>query len=136
LGTENKNEEICMNLSRLFLGVLGLGWLGYGVYCLLSPEQLAGVAGVAAQTLTGRNELRAMYGGVQCAIGLSALYGAMQPAWSRWALQIQALICAGLAPTRIVSMLATRDTSSYTIGACGFELSCLVLALLLLRRSA
>jgi len=122
-------------LTRIFLGVTGLGWLGYGVFCLLHPEQLAGIAGVAAQTAFAITELRAMYGGVQIAIGLVALYGAFKPASTLWALQFQTVIYLGLAPTRILSALATGDMSSYTLGGIGFESVCLIIALLLLKRA-
>ena len=121
--------------TRIFLGLTGLGWFGYGLFCLLQPEQMASITGLATQTAFAVTELRTMYGGVQMAIGLVALYGALKPASTRWALQFQTVIYLGLAPTRTLSALATGDMSSYTLGGIGFESVCLIIALLLLRRA-
>lgn len=119
--------------TRIFLAVSGLAWLGYGIYCLLAPEQLAMVAGIAANAPHGITELRAMYGGVQAAIGLAALLGAIRPEHARWSLQFQAVIFAGLAPVRLLSALTTGEFSQYTVGAIGFEVVFLIIALVLLR---
>ena len=55
--------------KRIFLLVSTLVWLPYGIYCFFAPGFLAGAAGVAALSPTGRTELRAMYGGLQAGIG-------------------------------------------------------------------
>ena len=58
--------------TRIFLRLSALLWVLYGLYCFVEPSQLAEAAGVAASTTTGTIELRAMYGGLQVAIGLLA----------------------------------------------------------------
>lgn len=123
-------------ITRVFLVISGAAWLAYGVLCLAQPEQLAAIAGVAAQTQSGLTELRAMYGGAQIAIGLALLHGALRPIASRWSLQLQTVIFLGIVPTRLVTAIVTADASSYTVGALVFELTFLMLSLLLLRRSA
>jgi hypothetical protein len=123
-------------LTRIILGVFGVAWLGYGIFCFVSPGQLATIAGITTQEAWGVTELRAMYGGVQIAIGASALWGAIRPAWSRWALQVQLVVYLGLVPARTLSALMVGDSSSYTIGAIAFEAVSLVITLWLLRRSA
>jgi hypothetical protein len=123
-------------LARIILGVFSVAWGGYGIFCFVSPEQLATIAGVTTQAAWGVTELRAMYGGVQMAIGASALLGAIRPAWTRWALQVQLLVFLGLVPARVLSAVMGGDSSSYTIGAISFEAVSLVVTLWLLRRSA
>ena len=55
--------------TRIFLLLSALLWLPYGIYCWLHPSALAEAAGVAFQSPTGSTELRAMYGGLQAALG-------------------------------------------------------------------
>ena len=64
---------------RVFLWLSALGWLPYGLFCFFRPGYLAGAAGVAASTVTGTIELRAMYGGLQAAIGVLSLMAALRP---------------------------------------------------------
>jgi hypothetical protein len=59
--------------ARIFLAFSALLWLPYGVYCFFDPGFLAGAAGVVSQSPTASTELRAMYGGLQTAIGALAL---------------------------------------------------------------
>jgi len=91
---------------------------------------------VTSTTATGLIELRAMYGGVQTAVGVFALIAALNARWRQGALLGLTCIYFGLCTTRTGSALMAGDFSSYTVGAFGFEWTSALLALWLLRRSA
>jgi hypothetical protein len=125
-----------VNLARGFLGFTALVWLPYGIVCLLWPEHLADIAGVAAHTTTGTVELRAMYGGVSTAVGTLALLGALRAHTMRSALTTIATVCAGIGTARLVATVAAGELSAYTAAALVLEWGSLVVATMLLRRSA
>ncbi len=75
---------------RVFLGLVALVWLPYGLLCFFQPGFLAGAAGVTSTSATGSTELRAMYGGLQVAIGVLALAGALRPPAAAPALRVLA----------------------------------------------
>ena len=110
-----------MKGARIFLGASALLWLPYGVYCFLHPEFLAGAGGVAALTPTGTTELRAMYGGLQMAIGAFALLGCLSDGARGSALLALAFLCAGLGSTRLVGAFVDGGFSAYTAGGVFFE---------------
>ena len=97
-------------MARAFLIITGLLWVLYGVYLLVMPQELAAMAGVAATNATGTVELRAMYGGLQTAIGALALLAGVSPAWRRSGLATLLFVYAGLALARLGS--ASRPGSS------------------------
>jgi len=121
--------------ARIFLGFSTLVWLPYGLYCFACPDYLQEAAGVAIASTTGRIELRAMYGGLQAAIGLLALGGMLRATLTRPALTTFAFLCAGLASTRTLGALADGEVSSYTAMALVLEWGSTVAALWLLRRA-
>ncbi len=121
--------------ARIFLGFSTLGWLPYGLYCVARPEYLHDAAGVAIASTTGRIEIRAMYGGLQAAIGLLALGGMVRATLTRPALTTLAFLCAGLASTRTLGALADGEVSSYTAMALALEWGSTVTAVWLLRRA-
>jgi hypothetical protein len=124
-------------IAKLYLGLLATIFIAYGMYCLVSPEMLAGAAGVAANSLTGTIELRAMYGGLQIAVGALCLYGALSPVYRRAVMVALLFIFAGLAVPRVGLGLVHGDHSAYTLFAMVFELgSALLLAWLLTRSRA
>src|SRR5512147_3016183 len=103
--------------ERIVLALSTLIWLPYGVWCFFDPGFLAGAAGVAFQSPTGSTELRAMYGGLQTAIGLLALAGALRAPLRRPALLTLGCLAAGLALARLGGVMLDGAASSYTISA-------------------
>jgi uncharacterized protein DUF4345 len=123
-----------MRGARIFLGFSTLVWLPYGLFCFFQPGYLHDAAGVAIASTTGRIELRAMYGGLQAAIGLLALGGMIRTTLTRPALTTLAFLCAGLASTRTLGALVDGELSSYTAMALMLEWTSTVVAARLLRK--
>lgn len=98
------------------------------------PSTLAAFAGLVPATITGEVELRAMYGGLQSAVGVIAVIGALRPALESGALLTLTCLYVGLCSTRIGSAVMLGDSSAYTIGAASFESLSAVICILLLRR--
>jgi hypothetical protein len=107
--------------TRIFLALSALVWLPYGLYCFAAPQALAGSAGVAFQSPTGSTELRAMYGGLQAAIGALALLGALRPTHRRPALVALAFLTVGLGAARLSGLALDGGLSAYTGIALAFE---------------
>jgi hypothetical protein len=121
--------------TRVFLGSMALIWLPYGIYCFLVPGSLEQNAGVAAANATGAIEIRAMYGGLQAAIGVLALAALRNVALQRAAVLTMVLLAAGLASTRGIAVLLAGEVSGYTIGALGFEVALFATACWVLGRT-
>jgi hypothetical protein len=121
--------------TRIFLALSALIWLPYGLYCFFQPGSLGDAAGVAFTNATGSTELRAMYGGLQAAIGVVALAGALRPELARSALQLLLLVGAGLGGARVLGAGLDAAFSSYTVMAIGLELGTVAITLWLLRRA-
>ena len=117
----------------VFLAANALLWLPYGLYCLAQPQMLAEVAGVAAVSTTGSTELRAMYGGLQAAIGALALVAAFRRDLQRTALVTLAFLAGGLFSARACGALVDGGLSSYTLGALVLESSLTALSVGLLK---
>jgi hypothetical protein len=121
-------------MARTYLIVAGLMWVVYGIYLLVAPQVLAGTAGVAATNLTGLIELRAMYGGLEIAVGAFALTAAGVPGMLRSGLLAMGFACAGLGVTRLLSATAAAEFSTYTRQGLALELTLTVLAVWLYLR--
>ena len=121
---------------RLFLGFNVLVWLPYGVFCFFQPGYLGEAAGLAIQGSTAATEVRAMYGGLQAAIGCFALAALVRPHLSSAALLTLAFLCTGLALGRLGGLAVDGDVSGYTGGAVGFEIANAALATWFHSRSA
>jgi len=122
-----------MTLARLFLGFSVLVWLPYGLYLVVQPGFLAGAAGITAGSATGTTELRAMYGGLQAALGLLALAGLLRPALRRTALTTLGTLTAGLGLARALGVVLDGGMSGYTASALVFEWGSAALAVAALR---
>jgi hypothetical protein len=118
----------------VFLAYLFIAWTGIGLVLLVDPGALANYAGVMANSDTGTSELRAMYGGMELAIGLSALWAIVRPKWREHALFLQAVVTGGIAAGRLVGMVVSGNASMYTLSALSFELSAVLLCVIFARR--
>jgi hypothetical protein len=123
-------------MARIFLGLSALLWLPYGLYCLLEPGSLDAAAGVTFRSATGSTELRAMYGGLQAALGVLAALAVVRPALVRPALVAFGFLTGGLATGRLLGVALDGGFSSYTAMALALEIPSALFAWLLLRRAA
>jgi hypothetical protein len=121
--------------TRIFLALSGLIWLPYGIYCFFQPGSLNDAAGLAFMSPTGSTEIRAMYGGLQAAIGTVAFAGALRPELARSALQLLLLVGASLGGARVLGAGLDGTVSAYTAMAIGLELGTVAITLWLLRRA-
>lgn len=121
-------------MLRLFLAASALLWLPYGLLCFFAPGSLAEVAGVASRSTTGMIELRAMYGGLQAALGVLAGVAFFRPSLQRPALVALSFLCAGLFMARLSGALLGLEFSSYTVAGLVFELLSSTFATRLLAR--
>ena len=120
--------------ARIFLALTALIWLPYGIYLFFAPGALVDIAGVAAVTTTGAIELKAMYGGLQAAIGAFALAAALRPTMIHSALLAGCFLFPGLAVARTLAALGAGELSPYTVMGLGLEWGSTALAVWLLRR--
>ena len=106
---------------RIVLALGVLIWLPYGIFCFLQPGALAESAQVAATGVTGTVELRAMYGGLQAAIGVLCALALFQPSLQRPALVLLIVVAAGLGTARLIGCLIDGEFSGYNSFALIFE---------------
>jgi hypothetical protein len=122
-------------MARLFLGVVGLIFVAYGIACALDPVLPARLAGVVITSGDGYAEMSAMYGGLQIGVGSFCLLGAVREGLRQPALLLLVLSIGLLAALRGVGVLRTDEVVSvYSWGALGFESGVTLLAAILLRR--
>ena len=119
---------------RIFLALTALIWTPYALSLLIDPAALSEAANIAATSPTGVAELRAMYGGLQAAVGLLALAGALRPAIAPYALVTLGVASAGLGIARLGAAAIGGAFSEYTLMALGLELASLAIVLVLWRR--
>jgi hypothetical protein len=130
VAVEEAREQVAV---RVFLLLSTVVWLPYGLYCLAHPDSLAGAAGVVSASRTGTIELRAMYGGLQTAVGTLCLLGVVRRGLVRPALICLAFLCSGLAVARLSGAALEGEVSSYTALGFSFESLSAALSLGLLR---
>lgn len=122
--------------TRLFLGFTALAFAGYGVACLVSPDVVADAAGLGLASDVARAEARAMYGGLQIAVGALAAAALLRPALRSAALLALAFVFVGLAGGRLVGLLVEPAPGAYNGAAFVYEALSAALAIGLGRRAA
>ena len=121
---------------QVFLAVQALVWLPYGIFCLASPGALGQITGFALTTATAQTEVRAMYGGLQMALGLLALLALRRESLARSLVLVLGVATAALAFGRLTGVVLDGGLSGYTIGGLGFEIGTAAWAAWLVRRES
>ena len=121
--------------TRTFFTLMALVWLPYGLYCFWVPTALKSIAGIVPATPTATTELRAMYGGLQSAIGVLSLAALSRPGLVRPALVMLAFLVPGLAIARLGGVVLDGGLSAYTAVGLGFEVVTSAFAIMLLQRT-
>ena len=104
------NKKIYDRALILFLAFNALIWIPWGAICLLKPEAWSGqvIPGMEVFDLSdavARTEVRAMYGGLQMAIGMLALIAVFKPQHRDTTLLFYVLALSGLALSRLAGLV-------------------------------
>ena len=121
--------------AKLFLGFNALLFIGYGLACLAYPSVVADQTGMQLTTGVASVEVRAMYGGLQTAVGLLCLAGALRPALQPGVLLALAFVFFGLASGRMFGIAVDAEPGNYNIFALLFETVFAAITVALLARS-
>ncbi|MEZ4220509.1 MAG: DUF4345 domain-containing protein [Polyangiaceae bacterium] len=92
-------------IARGVLALAGLVFLGVGVAFLLSPESMAAHIDLQLSSVNAKNDVRAMYGGVNAGLSLFFLACAARRSWLAAGLFAAMLCCVGLAAGRVASLV-------------------------------
>ena len=122
-----------MTFSKVLLGVTGVLFAAYGLWCAVDPGVVAGYSGLAYPTAGAETEARAMYGGLQTGLGLFLLYAAGNPSARIPALLLTLLGVGSLAICRGIG-LAVGGADAYNVGAVIYEALTAALAAVAYRR--
>jgi len=91
-------------LSRITLWLGGLGFLGFGVACLVAPLEVLAAAGVTLSGPVAATEVRAFYGGLEIGLGLCLLLAAVRPHYQQHGLVLCVAAYAGIGLARATGM--------------------------------
>ena len=122
-----------MVVARGFLILTGLLIAGYGLYCLFNPMILHQYTGMGLSDPTAVTEIRAMYGGLQCAMGLYLLHCGLQPSRLGQGLLVSVFVFAGLAGARAYGLAVDGGDNGYNFAATLYEAASGLVALGLLQ---
>jgi hypothetical protein len=122
-------------MSRAFLYVCGVLYLGYGLWVLLSPATSLGHLGADLSVVNTMSELRGSHGGLNVAIGLFLLWSAGHPTWFRQGLWLVFLMNIGYFGGRVFALLADGMPTGLVPLVMLMEVALFVIAFVFARRA-
>ena len=122
-----------MRLARVVLTILGVLFVTQGTVQLFQPELLTDMIDISAGSVTGRIELKVIYGGLHIALGTICLWGVAKRKNTGAALTVMLFVSLGVAIPRVALGLLHRDFSAYSAAAMIMETTAALLLLGLLR---
>ena len=122
-----------MKYAKPYLLFTAIVWLPWGLLCIFDVSGIADIIGVVGVTPSGNSDLRAMYGGVQTAVGLMAVWALYNPRFFRNFLINLAFVCSCLALSRTYGLFVDDSSRGYTWGVLAYEYFAAISSMLWLR---
>ncbi len=114
-------------LSRPFLLLCGLLYLGFGLAVLLAPEPAQVFAGIPPAGIL--NDFEGTHGGINAALGLFLLHAAFSGPWHRPGLLLVALVNGGYLAGRLIELMIGGPLSAAVLAVMALEAALCGLAL-------
>ena len=101
-------------IGSVYLVLNGLLFLGLGIAYLAAPAKMAGKTDFVLSTDVATVEIRAIYGGMEIAIGILLCICLLRPDWLVPGLVLTVVLYAGFVGGRIVGMIAAAEVGGIT----------------------
>ena len=125
------SSPMLTKLAQGFLLLQGVTFFGLGVWFLIEPTTLASAIGLAPESPAGLAKLRAVYGGLEIALGVFLLVTGFQANWSKTGLWLLLSCYGGITAGRIVGILLDQPDDTFTLQLLSFEAGSLLITILL-----
>lgn len=122
-----------MKYAKPYLIFTVLVWLPWGLICVFDLTVIADIIGVSGITASGNSDLRAMYGGVQTAVGLIAALALYDTRFFPNLLFTLAFVGSCLALSRTYGLFVDDSSTAYTWGVLAYESFAAISSLVWLR---
>lgn len=122
-----------MKYAKPYLIFTVLVWLPWGLMCVFDLTLIADIIGVSGITASGKSDLRAMYGGVQTAVGLIAALALYDTRFFPNLLFTLAFVGSCLALSRSYGLFVDDSSTAYTWGVMAYEYFAAISSLVWLR---
>ncbi len=100
-------------LTDLTLAITGFSFAAYGLFIVFKPDVIARLLGFAFKDANARVEFIAMYGGLQVALGVMCSAGLFYPELRQGGLLLCLLAMGGMALSRLVALLASKQKANW-----------------------
>ena len=110
-----------MKYAKSYLVFTVLVWLPWGLLCIFDTAIIAEVIGVTSSSVSGTTDLRAMYGGVQTAVGLMAALALYDLRHFKTVLFVLSVVGGCLALSRAYGLIVDGRSTPYTFGVLAYE---------------
>lgn len=94
-------------MDIILFGV-AIGFLGMGLMAMIKPASIGNFFDVKFESVDGRNEVRAVYGGFGITMATALVLATQQTEWREGIVICVALALAGMAGGRVISALVER----------------------------
>ena len=111
-------------MGRIVLWIMGLGFVAFGVAYLVDPHGMMELVGLKLTTATAAADVRAIYGGLQLAVGVFLLACARRDDWTLPGLLATSYVFFFIAGARLAGIARDRATDGVTLGALAVEITC------------
>lgn len=122
-------------MSRAFLYLCGVLYLGYGLWVLLSPDTSLAHLGADLSVVNTMSELRGSLGGLNVAVGFFLLWSAGTSNWFLHGLWLIFLLNVGYFGGRLFALLADGMPTGLVPLVMVMEIVLFVVAFVLARRA-
>lgn len=102
------------HMTRLFLAIVGIAYLGLAAWCALKPGQTSNSVGLTLQPGSGQSEYLVVYGGLQLGLGLIFLWPLLKSDTEQFVLVMCLVIHACLVLMRSISLAIYPGIQSTT----------------------
>jgi hypothetical protein len=114
-------RKMTMKLIKVYLSFMVLVWLPWGLICIFDIDSIAQIIGVVGNSPSANTDIRVMYGGVQLAVGLMALFVLFSPRYFNNLLFCLVFLGSCMALSRSYGLMVDGSSSVYTWGVISFE---------------
>ena len=120
-------------MGRIVLWGMGLGFVAFGVAYLVDPHGMMEIVGVQLTSPSGAADIRAIYGGLQLALGLFLLACARRDDWTSPGLLATSYAFSFVAGCRLAGIARDHATDGVTLAALAIEITCAVISIVAYR---